>query len=174
MKKTLFALAVLAIAAVGCSKKSGTTANTAYQYQYGMSQYQYQNGLCVMTSTGQQVDPSFCNNANGAYQYQNGMCVMVSTGQQVDPSLCNTAAGTYQYNSSGQCIMTSTGQQVDPSLCQTAQYPGYGGNYGGQCYGTYIYMQYGSNYPQYVNCAGANCRGYMLYQASTYQPVYCQ
>ena len=178
MKKTICAI-LLVLAGFGCSKKSGTTATTTTTG----TQFGYVNGACYDYSRSVYVANTNCSaSATSQYTYANGVCVQTSTGQQVDPSLCNnnTSNTGYVYNN-GYCYSTTTGQYVDNSLCAGAGNgmgngagTGNGNGYGGyqQCYGTYIYMQYGQQ--QYVTCNGSNCRGYMLYQPSTGQPVYCQ
>lgn len=176
MKKTIYAvlLGMTVIFGVGCSKKSGTTASTTVALQYG-----YVNGSCYNYSNGTYVANNFCaNSATTQYTYSNGMCYQTSTNQQVDPSLCNNnnnnSNNGYVYNN-GYCYSTTTGQYVNPSYCtNTGNGTGNGNGYAGyqQCYGTYVYMNYGQQ--QYVTCNGSNCRGYTLYQPSTGQPVYCQ
>ena len=174
--KNIFLGLVLVIAGFGCAKKNdnNTTFTNPFGFNNQSTGYTYNNGMCISTTTGQQVDPSLCaSTGNNGYTYNNGMCISTTTGQQVDPSLCaSTGNGGYTYNN-GYCYSTMTGQYVDNSYCANSGQGGQqGGTYGGQCYGTYIFNQY--NGPQQVTCYGANCRGYVLIQPSNGRPVYCQ
>lgn len=88
-----------------------------------------------MTTTGQQVDQSLCQQqvGNTGYTYNNGMCIATATGQQVAPNLCQQQTGGQQqcfgmyrdqYGQTGQCngqncsgytLFDSSGRQV---FCQ--------------------------------------------------------
>ena len=138
--------------------------------------YELRNGNCYSSSTGQQVANTFCstNNSTTGYELRNGNCFSRTTGQQVANTFCSTNNSTTGYElRNGNCYSSSTGQQVDFNYCNA----GSGNNNGspinaGQCYGTFIYSQYG--YSQIVFCYGVNCRGYFLTQPSSGIPVLCQ
>lgn len=111
------------------------------------------------------------NNNNNRYTYVNGACYDSTTGAYVAANLCGGAVSGYNsgyYMSNGSCISSTTGQAAPITYCQNGATSGYGN----QCYGQYIYTQSGAM--QYVQCAGANCRGYTLVQPSTGTTVYCQ
>lgn len=83
------------------------------------SGYQMNNGICVSTTTGQQVAPGYCTSTNSGYYSNNGYCFMSSTNQQVDNSYCSTNT-----NTGGQCygIYYYNGQTVQ---CSGANCRGY-------------------------------------------------
>jgi hypothetical protein len=86
MKKALYillAFAAVAVAATGCSKKSGGGGTNAYApascfnsgynngYNNGVPgiQYQWRNGQCVDIQNGQVANQALCNSVNNNYSY---------------------------------------------------------------------------------------------------------
>lgn len=147
---------ILSIFVLGCPKKNDPAQTTTTTTGYQLS-----NGLCYSTSTGQQVATGLCTTTTNGYQLSNGICYSTSTGQQVATGFCTSTNSGY-YSNNGYCYMSSTGQQVNNSFCSTST------TTSGQCIGVYIYNG------QYVQCNGADCRGYTLIQATTNTTVTCQ
>lgn len=112
-------------------------------------------------------DNSNSSTTNTGYSYVNGICYN-SSGQQVLSTYCTSTTSGYTY-SNGLCYMTSTGQQVPTTYCTTSSSTGYTTQ---TCYGPYYYSN--GYQTQLVYCNGSNCRGYILYTQTTYQPVMCQ
>lgn len=158
MKNLFFALLLLVMVS-GCDNgNKDSSAPATPTYQYG-SAYSLRNGSCYLTSTGQQVDNSYCNSSNG-----------------------NNYGSNYGNNNRNN-YGSNYGSNYGNNNGYGSNYGGnYGNNYGGnggmnptsgeQCYGTYIFSQYG--YAQFVSCFGANCSGYMLIQTTTGAPVFCR
>ena len=77
---------------VGCNQSStnratGIVGTGAYTYNTA--------GQCVVNGTSQVVDSYYCqySSTNTGYQYINGQCMQTSTGQIVTPTLCTSAYG---------------------------------------------------------------------------------
>jgi hypothetical protein len=167
MKTLALIFSVVAVGFIfGCAKKDNTNTNPIYTMTYvnGISQCMDQNGNIV--------NQTLCNNGlNSQYQYVNGMCIYTPTGQQVNPQMCQQSMGNsgFQYVN-GICVQTQTGQQYPPQYCQ--QQGGMGGG-SQVCIGAYIYNgQYvtcQTNPYTGIN----NCRGYVLYSQQTGQQVQC-
>ncbi len=81
----------------------------------------------------------------------------------------SVATSQYQYLN-GVCYSVNNGTYtpVQNTYCQ-----GNTNNVNGQCIGTYWYFYQQYNQWQQVQCNGANCRGYTLYNQQG-QQVYCQ
>lgn len=146
LKGTLLTLTA-ALSLWSCSKNSSDKNVTTYSMQ---------NGQCVLSSTGQVVNQTLCNNLYTLNA--NGTCVVTATGQQVNVSLCNNIGnGVAQYTyQNGMCVNISTNQTVQPYQTGMSQ----------QCYGTF------TNGYQTNQCNG-NCAGYTLLDLSTCRIVNC-
>jgi len=72
-------------------------------------------GQCVDSQNGTIVNQTLCTNG---YQYVNGLCIQSSTGQQVSTQLCQQSTNGFQLNQYGQCVQTTTGQIVATQYCQ--------------------------------------------------------
>ncbi len=196
MKKLML---LISLAAIGfsCAKKDNNTTPVYYMNAMGqcvdqnnggvyVSQqlcsnstngYQFINGQCIQTTTGQSAPAQYCQNNGGfggsnGYQFINGQCIQTTTGQAAPAQYCQNNGGVggsngYQFIN-GQCIQTTTGQAAPTQYCQNT------GGVGGSmvCVGVYYYqgqqVQCGSGYNG-VN----NCSRYTLTNQQG-QQVYCQ
>lgn len=161
MKNVFFSVLML-IMLSGCDNGSkDSSAPITPSYQYG-SAYSLRNGSCYLTSTGQQVDNSYCYSSNGnnyGSNYGNNNRNNYGNNYGNNNGYGNNYGGNYNGNYGNN----------------------YGGNFGGggmnplnggQCYGTYIFSQ--SGYAQFVSCYGVNCSGYTLIQLTSGAPVFCR
>ena len=101
-----------------CMSSQGQVVQMSYCQNGGGETYTLIGGLCY-NSAGQIVDINLCPNNNETYTLIGGQCYS-STGQQVDISLCSNGGGgsSGQYfESNGYCYDSNTGFPVDPSFC---------------------------------------------------------
>lgn len=188
MKNGIYIILLLAFM-TSCQKPNDTPPPAAVAHQFGMmggACYDY----TAATYTAATNCAGMNSNSSSTYSMQNGTCVS-STGQQVEMSFCTSSASGY-YTSNGVCYSSSTNQQVAANLCNTNSHlppqlpmpmppgmpmppqlpmpPNY--QMGGPCYGYYIYT--GNGFPEFGYCYGINCRGYMLTEVVSGRMVSCQ
>lgn len=164
LSQLLFALPLsIALSACGKSSTSSTTTSSGYYLS---------NGYCYASSTGTIVATSYCSSTSG-YYLSNGYCYS-STGSIVATAYCTSTTSTTGYTySNGYCYSTATGTVVATAYCTgTTTGTTTGTISTGTCYGQYYYTN--GYMTQIVQCYGANCRGYTLYEYNTRMPIYCQ
>lgn len=174
-------LALVALFAIGCNKKSNDSTAVADP----LTTYTLSNGLCN-TNLGTNVNLNYCLNTSTGYTYNGGICYdrngisvsssncsssgfslsggscYSSTGQIVDSTYCASSGSYYLQN--GSCY-SSAGQAVNAIYCSSASTSA-----AQQCYGAFYYQSYYGLQP--VLCSGGNCTGYVLYNGQS-QMVYC-
>ena len=193
----ILCLAGLAVAACGKKKNQGAApaqptlsfylsnnicydANTNQQVNSSECSdidYSFYGTSCRNVDNQQSTDMNYCLNTVGRYYFYNNSCWDKTTDTAVNNSHCvssgNTGGGSGTGGSASRyqfynyvCIDTQTGWVADRSNC-------FNGGSTTSCVGEYIYTRYdGYSYP--VQCNGADCRGYQLYDPRTRQHVTCR
>jgi hypothetical protein len=172
------------LALAACGKSDGGTQVAAVQYGY-------QNGSCYDVTHNTPAAYNLCTGVGtaGQYQYINNQCVLGSSNQVVDPTYCQQSQygqfgnqygqygqnGQYGYNTYGSLPGSVPYGQAYATLYGSNYYPNtYGGGaYTGSesCVGSY-YQSNGFS-GQVMICGGGQCSGLFLYKQSTHARVLC-
>jgi hypothetical protein len=144
----------------------------------GLNNGYYMNGGYCYSPQGQVVSNVYCTQVanggmNGGY-YMNGAYCYSPQGQVVSNvycqntnTMCNNGLNNGGYYMNGAYCYSPQGQVVSNVYCTQGA-----NGMGLQCYGSYLYQS--GYWSQMVQCAGANCRGYTLYDMNSRQTVNCQ